>query len=231
MSDIARDADGGSGDIVRLIMAATLALPHGRQAASLPDRAGPDCVVMQIHGSCASRTGDGVLLIGPPGAGKSDLLLRLLARGFDLVADDRVDIDGRHSPAAARRWPACWKCAASASCACRMSARRGSRWWWTWAAGPRDCRRQHVIIRSICRWFWSIPTAHPHRNAWPSRSTVRSDASHKSPEPSPHEQPTVSGWCWSPASRAAASHRCCGSWKTSATRRSTTRRCPCSRTW
>jgi HPr kinase/phosphorylase len=36
-----------------------------------------------------------VLLIGPPGAGKSDLLLRLLARGFDLVADDRVDIVAR----------------------------------------------------------------------------------------------------------------------------------------
>ncbi len=48
---------------------------------------------MQIHGSCASRAGHGVLLIGPPGAGKSDLLLRLLARGFDLVADDRVDIE------------------------------------------------------------------------------------------------------------------------------------------
>ena len=45
-----------------------------------------------MHGSCASRSGDGVLLIGPPGAGKSDLLLRLLARGFDLVADDRVEI-------------------------------------------------------------------------------------------------------------------------------------------
>lgn len=54
---------------------------------------------MQIHGSCASRDGDGVLLIGPPGAGKSDLVLRLLARGFDLVADDRVDItDGTARP-------------------------------------------------------------------------------------------------------------------------------------
>jgi HPr kinase/phosphorylase len=56
---------------------------------------------MQVHGSCASRSGGGVLLIGPPGAGKSDLLLRLLARGFDLVADDRVEIDdgmGRAPP-------------------------------------------------------------------------------------------------------------------------------------
>jgi HPr kinase/phosphorylase len=56
-------------------------------------------MVMQIHGSCACRDGDGVLLIGPSGAGKSDLTLRLLARGFDLVADDRVDIkDGMARP-------------------------------------------------------------------------------------------------------------------------------------
>src|SRR5580704_6943367 len=85
---------------LRPIMAATLAPPPGgNKAASLPARTGPDWEVMQIHGSCASRTGDGVLLIGPPGAGKSDLLLRLLARGFELVADDRVDIvDGVASP-------------------------------------------------------------------------------------------------------------------------------------
>ena len=56
-------------------------------------------MVMQIHGSCACRSGKGVLLIGPSGAGKSDLVLRLLARGFDLVADDRVDIaDGIARP-------------------------------------------------------------------------------------------------------------------------------------
>lgn len=49
---------------------------------------------MQIHASCASRGGAGVLLVGPPGAGKSDLLLRLIDHGFALVADDRVNIAG-----------------------------------------------------------------------------------------------------------------------------------------
>ena len=32
------------------------------------------------------------MLLGPPGSGKSDLVLRLLSRGFDLIADDRVEI-------------------------------------------------------------------------------------------------------------------------------------------
>lgn len=47
----------------------------------------------RLHGSCVSRNGDAILLIGPPGSGKSDLVLRLLGRGFELVADDQVDID------------------------------------------------------------------------------------------------------------------------------------------
>lgn len=49
---------------------------------------------MQMHASCAAREGAGVLLLGPPGAGKSDMVLRLLDYGFVLVADDRVDIAG-----------------------------------------------------------------------------------------------------------------------------------------
>jgi HPr kinase/phosphorylase len=48
---------------------------------------------MQIHASCATRDGAGVLLLGPPGSGKSDLVLRLLDRGFMLVADDRVEVE------------------------------------------------------------------------------------------------------------------------------------------
>jgi HPr kinase/phosphorylase len=56
----------------------------------------------QIHACCAARNGQGVLLLGPPGAGKSDLLLRLVDAGHDLVADDRVDLaDGWASAPAA----------------------------------------------------------------------------------------------------------------------------------
>jgi HPr kinase/phosphorylase len=52
-----------------------------------------------MHGSCVSRNGEAVLLLGPSGSGKSDLVLRLLALGFDLVADDQVEVrDGAASP-------------------------------------------------------------------------------------------------------------------------------------
>jgi HPr kinase/phosphorylase len=57
-------------------------------------------VPMLMHASCAAREGWGVLLTGAPGSGKSDLLLRLLDRGFVLVADDQVEIgtDGMARP-------------------------------------------------------------------------------------------------------------------------------------
>lgn len=56
---------------------------------------------MRIHGSCAAHDGDGVLLIGPSGSGKSDLLLRLLDHGFQFVADDQVLVeDGMARPPA-----------------------------------------------------------------------------------------------------------------------------------
>lgn len=47
---------------------------------------------MLMHGSCAARSGEAVLFLGPPGAGKSDLVLRLIDRGWMLVADDQVEL-------------------------------------------------------------------------------------------------------------------------------------------
>ena len=49
---------------------------------------------MLLHGSCAALGDDAVLLLGPPGSGKSDLLLKLIDRGFNLVADDQVQVAG-----------------------------------------------------------------------------------------------------------------------------------------
>ncbi len=58
---------------------------------------------MMIHASCAAWRGpsgyDAVLLLGPSGAGKSDFVLRLIDRGFILVADDQVIIDNKSASA------------------------------------------------------------------------------------------------------------------------------------
>lgn len=61
---------------------------------------------MHWHASCAARQsqsgGDALLLLGPSGSGKSDLLLRLIEAGFTLVADDQVQVEaGMASPPAA----------------------------------------------------------------------------------------------------------------------------------
>ena len=44
----------------------------------------------QIHGTAIALNGRGVLLLGKPGSGKSDLALRLIDRGALLIADDQV---------------------------------------------------------------------------------------------------------------------------------------------
>ncbi|GBQ13564.1 HPr kinase/phosphorylase [Swaminathania salitolerans] len=53
----------------------------------------PPCTSL-IHASCAAWNGQGVLLTGASGSGKSSLLLRLVDAGFALVADDRVELRG-----------------------------------------------------------------------------------------------------------------------------------------
>ena len=46
-----------------------------------------------IHGTCVHLETAAVLLRGPPGAGKSDLALRLIDAGGKLVADDQVAVE------------------------------------------------------------------------------------------------------------------------------------------
>lgn len=46
-----------------------------------------------IHASCVAIDGRAVLIEGPSGSGKSDLTLRLIDRGWTLVADDRTIVE------------------------------------------------------------------------------------------------------------------------------------------
>lgn len=46
-----------------------------------------------IHGTAVAISGNGVLLLGPSGSGKSDLALRLIDRGAALICDDIVHIE------------------------------------------------------------------------------------------------------------------------------------------
>jgi HPr kinase/phosphorylase len=45
-----------------------------------------------LHASCVAIEGQGVLLTGDSGVGKSDLALRLIDRGAKLVADDQTEL-------------------------------------------------------------------------------------------------------------------------------------------
>ena len=52
-----------------------------------------------VQGTAVAINGRGLLLLGPPGVGKSDLALRLIDRGAQLIADDLVPCT------AIRGWP------------------------------------------------------------------------------------------------------------------------------
>jgi len=55
-----------------------------------------------VHASCVAIDGAGLLLRGPSGSGKSDLALRLIDFGAQLVADDQVAIEREGGRAIAR---------------------------------------------------------------------------------------------------------------------------------
>jgi serine kinase of HPr protein (carbohydrate metabolism regulator) len=48
-----------------------------------------------LHATAVAADGAAVLLIGPPGSGKSDLALRLIDRGWRLIADDQTRLTRR----------------------------------------------------------------------------------------------------------------------------------------
>lgn len=58
-----------------------------------------------LHATCVAIEGRGVLLLAPPGAGKSDLALRLIDRGAMLVGDDGVMVAARDGRLLARCGP------------------------------------------------------------------------------------------------------------------------------
>jgi HPr kinase/phosphorylase len=52
-------------------------------------------LMIRAHGTCVAIDGEGVLLRGRPGNGKSDLALRLIDAGARLVADDQTELTRR----------------------------------------------------------------------------------------------------------------------------------------
>ncbi|MSO98403.1 MAG: hypothetical protein EXR11_09335 [Rhodospirillaceae bacterium] len=52
--------------------------------------------MIHLHATCISFSGTGVLIRGAAGTGKSDLALRLIDRGAELVSDDYCEITVEH---------------------------------------------------------------------------------------------------------------------------------------
>lgn len=48
--------------------------------------------MIHLHATCVSVSGTGILIRGPSGSGKSDLALRLIDDGAELVSDDYCEI-------------------------------------------------------------------------------------------------------------------------------------------
>jgi serine kinase of HPr protein (carbohydrate metabolism regulator) len=62
-------------------------------------------VSVTLHATCVAIGGQGVLITGPSGSGKSDLALRLIDRGAELVSDDGTMVEARDGTLMARAGP------------------------------------------------------------------------------------------------------------------------------
>jgi serine kinase of HPr protein (carbohydrate metabolism regulator) len=52
--------------------------------------------MIHLHATCVSLSGTGILIRGASGSGKSDLALRLIDQGAELVSDDYCEITVEH---------------------------------------------------------------------------------------------------------------------------------------
>ncbi|WP_187429163.1 HPr kinase/phosphorylase [Roseobacter fucihabitans] len=55
-----------------------------------------DGAAITLHASCVSYQGNGVIILGASGTGKSSLALQLMAYGAELVADDQTTVTVRN---------------------------------------------------------------------------------------------------------------------------------------
>jgi HPr kinase/phosphorylase len=58
----------------------------------------PETTRLYLHASAVSLDGNGVLICGASGTGKSTLALQLMALGAELIADDGIWIDPGDGP-------------------------------------------------------------------------------------------------------------------------------------
>ena len=143
-----RDARRGGGDVASVnSWRADAGTARPRANKPLPFRhvCGPECIgSCRFMGAAPAATGDGVLLMGPPGTGQ--------VRPAAASARSRLRAGGgrqrRHrwtaSPPGAARWPDCSRCAAWASSACRTSR-------WRALAVVVDLARPPTAAGAACR--------------------------------------------------------------------------------
>src|SRR6266852_345410 len=112
--------------------------------------------MIRVHGTCVAIEGEGVLLRGKPGSGKSDLALRLIDAGASLVADDRTELTRRGD-------------AILAAAPAAMAGRVGGV-----ACAPRASRPRHPATASSWSPACPAPAARPPSNRSRISATRRS---------------------------------------------------------